>query len=511
MINRDGPKIPTISNPDKKTTSLTSLLNSQSMSSFLIALAVLIGGYFVYGAFAEKVFGLDPKRQMPAYARRDGIDYEPMPAWRVYLIQFLNIAGMGPIFGAIMGVMFGPAAFIWITVGTIFAGAVHDYLSGMISIREDGASLPEIVGGELGNGIRNLMRGFSVLLLVLVTTVFVLTPADILAGLSPAWMDRMVWVVLILAYYMLATMLPIDKVIGKIYPLFGGALLFMAIGILGVLLFGGVTIPDGISDGLYNRSANPDSHPIFPMLFVSIACGAISGFHATQSPMMARCLTNERLARPIFYGAMVSEGIVALIWAAAAIAFTGGYDQLQEYMATHSGPADLVKDVSFGYLGTIGGILALIGVVAAPISTGDTALRSARLTVADFLNREQKSFKGRLMISLPLFAAVLFFMMIDFSILWRYFAWSNQTLSVFTLWAVTVYLARHGRFYLISLIPALFMTIVCTSYLICAPTPEGFGAPVEVAVGIGIGVAAILAGLFLRYLRGFSTRQVVSD
>lgn len=478
------------------------------MTSFLLALAVLIGGYFIYGAFAEKVFGIDPKRQMPAYTKRDGIDFEPMPAWRVFLIQFLNIAGMGPIFGAIMGIMFGPAAFIWITFGTIFAGAVHDYLSGMISIRRDGASLPEIVGEELGGGVRNLMRAFSVLLLILVATVFVLTPADILAGLTPAWMDRMIWVVAILVYYMLATMLPIDKVIGKLYPVFGAALLFMAVGILGVLLFGGVTIPDGISEGLYNRSANADTHPIFPMLFVSIACGAISGFHATQSPMMARCLTNERLARPIFYGAMVSEGIVALIWAAAAIAFTGGYEQLQAYMATHAGPGDLVKDVAFGYLGTFGGILAIIGVVAAPISTGDTALRSARLTVADFLHKEQKSFMGRLMISLPLFLAVFFFMMVDFSILWRYFAWCNQTLSVFTLWAITVYLARHGRFYFISLLPALFMTVVCTSYLLCAPRPEGFGLPTEVALGIGAVVAALFGLLFMRYLRTLTSREL---
>jgi len=478
------------------------------MTSFLLALAVLIGGYFIYGAFAEKVFGIDPKRQMPSYTKRDGIDFEPMPAWRVFLIQFLNIAGMGPIFGAIMGIMFGPAAFIWITFGTIFAGAVHDYLSGMISIRRDGASLPEIVGEELGGGVRNLMRAFSVLLLVLVATVFVLTPADILAGLTPSWMDRMIWVVAILVYYMLATMLPIDKVIGKLYPVFGAALLFMAVGILGVLLFGGVTIPDGISEGLYNRSANADTHPIFPMLFVSIACGAISGFHATQSPMMARCLTNERLARPIFYGAMVSEGIVALIWAAAAIAFTGGYEQLQAYMASHAGPGDLVKDVAFGYLGTFGGILAIIGVVAAPISTGDTALRSARLTVADFLHKEQKSFMGRLMISLPLFLAVFFFMMVDFSILWRYFAWCNQTLSVFTLWAITVYLARHGRFYFISLLPALFMTVVCTSYLLCAPRPEGFGLPTEVALGIGAVVAALFGLLFMRYLRTLTSREL---
>ncbi len=478
------------------------------MTSFLIALAVLIGGYFIYGALMERVFDSDPEREMPAYTRRDNIDYIPMPAWRVFLIQFLNIAGMGPIFGAIMGIMFGPAAFIWIVVGTIFAGGVHDYLSGMISVRTGGASLPEIVGNELGNSVRNAMRVFSVILLILVGTVFVLTPADILSGLTPDWMGRYFWVVLILVYYLLATMLPIDKVIGKFYPIFGGALLFMAIGIMGVLIFGDVEIPDGFTSGLANRYASPESHPIFPMMFVSIACGAISGFHATQSPMMARCLTNERLGRPVFYGAMVAEGVVALIWAAAAIAFTGGYEQLSEYMASHSGPGDLVKDVSFGYLGTFGGILAIIGVVVAPISTGDTALRSARLTIADLMGKDQTSFISRLALSLPLFVAVCGIMMLDFSVLWRYFAWCNQMLAVFTLWAITVYLARHGRAYMVSLIPALFMTTVCTSYLLCAPRPEGLGFSTDIAIGIGLTVTLALLLLFVRYKRSLATRDV---
>ncbi|MDE7471188.1 MAG: carbon starvation protein A, partial [Paramuribaculum sp.] len=310
------------------------------MTSFLLALAVLIGGYFIYGSIVERIAGIDPQRKMPSETMRDNVDYMPMPAWKVFLIQFLNIAGLGPIFGAIMGVMFGPAAFIWITLGTIFAGATHDFISGYVSIRRGGASLPEIVGHELGNGIKRTMMVFSVLLLVLVGCVFILTPAQIIDSLTPAWLSMPVWIGVIFIYYILATLLPVDKVIGKLYPLFGFALLFMAAGILGVMIFStDIIIPLDFTDGLSNRYADPSTHPIFPMMFVSIACGAISGFHATQSPMMARCLTNEKLARPIFYGAMVAEGIVALIWAAAAIAFTGGYGELSEYFTTHGGGA----------------------------------------------------------------------------------------------------------------------------------------------------------------------------
>lgn len=302
------------------------------MTAFLISMAVLVGGYFIYGALIDKLMQTDDKRQMPAFKLRDDVDYHPMATWRVFLIQFLNIAGLGPIFGAIMGIMFGPAAFLWIAFGTIFAGAVHDFCSGVISVRRDGASLPEIVGQELGVGIKQLMRGFTVLLLILVAAVFVLTPAELLASMTPAWLDLKVWIVAIFAYYVLATLLPIDKLIGNLYPLFGFALLFMAAGILGVLLLGNVEIPVSFSDTFSSHKGA--SSPVFPMMFVSIACGAISGFHATQSPMMARCLKNEKLARPVFYGAMVAEGIVALIWAAAAVAFTGGYDELAAYMAS---------------------------------------------------------------------------------------------------------------------------------------------------------------------------------
>ena len=364
------------------------------MIAFLISLAVLIGGYFIYGLLVERIVGLDSRRPMPALTKRDGVDYMPLPAWKVFLIQFLNIAGLGPIFGAIMGVMFGPAAFLWIVFGTIFGGAVHDFMSGVISIRRGGASLPEIVGEQLGMSVKQVMRGFSLLLMILVGAVFVMTPASLIASLTPGWMDATFWIGLIFLYYMLATVLPIDKLIGNLYPLFGGALLFMAVGILYVLVFGGVEIPHEMSAGFFNRHPSGEDAPMFPMMFVSIACGAISGFHATQSPMMARCLTNERLARPIFYGAMVCEGIVALIWGAAAIAFTGGYGALADFMANPSngGAGALVHSISVEWLGTVGGILAMFGVIAAPITSGDTALRSARLIAADFLHIDQSSF-----------------------------------------------------------------------------------------------------------------------
>ena len=480
------------------------------MTSFFIALGILIGGYFIYGVVVEKIFGIDPKRQTPAYTHRDNVDFVPMATWKVFLIQFLNIAGLGPIFGAIMGIMFGPAAFIWITLGTLFAGAVHDFISGAISIRANGASLPEIVGNELGTNIKQVMRVFSLVLMVLVGAVFVSQPADLIAGMTPDYLDRTFWVVVIFVYYMLATMLPIDKLIGNLYPIFGFALLFMAMGIFVVLVFGDFTIADGFSKGLSSR--HPNDLPIFPMMFVSIACGAISGFHATQSPLMARCLKNEKLARPVFYGAMVAEGIVALIWAAAAIAFTGGYDQLADYMAAHGGNAGaLVNDLSIGWLGTFGGILALLGVVAAPITSGDTALRSARLIAADFLHYDQSKTAKRLIISIPIFVATFLIMMMDFDVLWRYFAWCNQTLAVFTLWAATVYLARKNKIYVITLIPAMFMTAVSASYILFEARPKGFGLPYDIAVGVGVALAILLCILFFNYKKRISSGKLRRD
>ncbi len=479
------------------------------MTLFLTSLAILILGYFVYGLIVDRIVATDPKRPMPCDTHRDGVDYMPMPAWKAFLIQFLNIAGLGPIFGAIMGIMFGPAAFLWITFGTIFAGGVHDFLSGVVSIRSGGASLPEIVGSNLGVNVKRVMTVFSCVLLILVGAVFISTPATIIAELTPSYLDKWFWVVAIFVYYLLATLLPIDKVIGNFYPLFGIALLFMAAGIMGVMLFDpSVTIPASFTDGFTSHSSNP----IFPMMFVSIACGALSGFHATQSPMMARCLTNEKLARPIFYGAMVAEGIVALIWAAAAIAFTGGYERLAEYFSTHAGgAATLVNDISISWLGTLGGILAILGVVAAPITSGDTALRSTRLIIAETFRLKQKSIGSRLMITIPIFAIVTLLMFIDFNVLWRYFAWANQSLAVFTLWAVTVYLARHRMAWIITFIPALFMTVVCTSYLLYAPSPEGFGLPIATAATAGGAVALIFTILFARFLRRTTAASLIAN
>lgn len=468
------------------------------MIPFLIALGVLIGGYFLYGCIVEKIFGADSSRQTPAYTHTDGIDYVPLPTWRVFLIQFLNIAGLGPIFGAIMGIMFGPAAFLWIVFGTIFAGAVHDYIAAMMSVRSGGISLPETVGQHLGNTAKQIMRGFSLLLLVLVAAVFVVTPSELIASMTPDAFGKMFWIAVIFIYYILATLLPVDKIIGKFYPFFGFALIFMALGLLAVLIIGDAEIPDGMRYGLFNRRIDSAATPIFPMMFVSIACGAISGFHATQSPMMARCLKNEKLARPIFYGAMVAEGIIALIWAAAAIAFTGGYEDLAGYMKANGGAGAIVHDISFRWLGTIGGILAIFGVIAAPITSGDTALRSARLIAADFLKINQKSIRNRVLTALPLFAVCFLIMLIDFNILWRYFAWCNQTLAVFTLWAATVYLSKNGKFYYITLIPAIFMTLVCVTYILFAP--EGLGLNLGVSLTIAVVVSIFFTLLFRHHL-----------
>ncbi len=494
------------------------------MISFIVALILLVGGYFVYGKLVERIFGVDSSRPTPAITKADGIDYVAMPTWRVFLIQFLNIAGLGPIFGAIMGILFGPAAYLWIVFGTIFAGAVHDYLSGMMSLRRDGMSLPEIVGEELGTGVKQVMRAFALLLLILVGAVFVINPADLLAGLTvtyasdtsgnlPGWLQQINavmpiqwwWVAIVFLYYMLAMLLPIDKLIGRLYPIFGFALLFMAVGIL-VMLFAHADALPELTDGFYNRHPQSATTPIFPMMFITIACGAISGFHATQSPLMARCLKNERMGRPVFYGAMVTEGIVALIWAAAAVAFTGSFENLSHYMSG-STPAVLVNEISTGWLGTFGGFLALLGVVFAPITSGDTALRSARLIAADFLHFDQSRLRNRIIISLPIFVASFAIMMVDFDVLWRYFAWCNQTLSVFTLWAITVWLARAGKCYWISLIPALFMTVVTITYIFYAP--EGFALNHTLSTVIGVLVAVLFAALFVRFLRLQSSKKVM--
>ncbi len=470
------------------------------MVTFGTALVLLVLGYVVYGAFVERVFGADSSRKTPCYTLSDGVDYTPMPTWKVFLIQFLNIAGTGPIFGAILGILYGPSAYLWIVFGCVFGGAVHDYLSGMMSVRKNGASLPEVVGDELGAGIRVVMRVFSLVLLVLVGTVFVTTSAGLLAtmiGGASVWGSALFWCVVIFAYCVLATLLPIDALIGRIYPLFGVALLFMAAGVMY-----GIFAQDGAMPEV--TSAFTCHHPdknlsIFPMLFITIACGAISGFHGTQSPLMARCVKSERAGRYVFYGAMITEGVVALIWAAAAIKFAGSYESLYQLMAPEgkSNPALVVNAICRNWMGAAGAVLAILGVVAAPVTSADTAFRSARLIAADFLHYKQGSILSRLVISVPLFLVSAWLMNLNFDVLWRYFAWSNQTLAAFTLWGVAAWLARKGKAFWVALFPALFMTAVCTTYILTAP--EGFGLPYAWSCAAGGVVTVALAGVYFRW------------
>ena len=470
------------------------------MISFSIALVALLVGYLVYGTLVERVFGIEPERKTPAYMKTDGVDYTPMSRWRVFLIQFLNIAGTGPIFGAIMGIKFGPAAYLWIVLGCIFIGGFHDYMSGMLSLRKNGLSLPEVLGDELGTGVRYVMRLLSILLLVLVGTVFVVTPADLLAQMTSNVhfsifnlqfaLTPLVWFFVILLYYALATMLPIYTLIGRIYPVFGVSLLVMALlACYGIYALDG-SVPE-LTDGLYNR--HPQGLPIFPVLCITIACGAVSGFHGTQSPIMSRCLQNERDGRIVFYGAMITEGVVALIWAAAAIKFAGSY----EHLAEMGSPAVVVHMVCNTWFGRVGAILAVLGVVAAPITSGDTAFRSARLIIADMLKLSQSSFLKRFLIAIPMFAIAVGLRFLDFEVLWRYFAWTNQTLACVTLWAVTVWMLRRQKAYWMGLLPALFMTVVCTIYIMGAP--EGFRLPWGFCMGVSIAVTVIAALLFWRY------------
>lgn len=453
------------------------------MITFLVCLTVLVIGYFVYGKYVERVFQPDYNRKTPAIELEDGVDYIPMPTWKILMIQFLNIAGLGPIFGAIMGAKFGPASYIWIVFGSIFAGAVHDYFSGVLSLRNNGASLPELIGKYLGNGAKQTMRVFTILLMVLVGAVFVSGPSGLLAKLTPESLDATFWAIVVFIYYILATLLPVDKIIGKIYPVFAIAILFMALGMLVMLIVKSPVLPE-ITSLSSLKNISPDNNPIFPMMFVSIACGAISGFHATQSPMMARCLKTEKHARPVFYGAMIIEGIVALIWAAVASAF------FYENGMAENNAAVIVDSVTKEWLGIAGAFLALLGVIFAPITSGDTAFRSARLIVADILKIDQKKISKRLLISIPLFVASFLILQINFDILWRYFAWCNQTLAVFTLWAITIYLTKHKSNYLITLIPALFMTMVCVSYIFIAPEGLSLNPTISYIVG---GVATIIS------------------
>lgn len=465
------------------------------MITFLLSIVALVVGYFIYGKIVERNFGADENRPTPAITKNDGVDFVPMKWHKIFLIQFLNIAGLGPIFGAIAGALWGPVAFIWIVFGSIFAGAVHDYFSGMLSLRHGGSSIPEVVGKYLGGGFKTFMRFFAVILLVLVGVVFIKGPASILSNLTGA--NVTILVVVIFAYYLIATMVPIDKLIGKIYPVFGLTLLIMAVGIASAIFLGGYQIPELVPANLTNMHASSDKYPIYPLLFITIACGAISGFHSTQSPLMARCITNEKQGRKIFYGTMIAEGVVALIWAAAAMAFFGGVRELGETMAQPGhNAAWAVNEISNGLLGKIGGFLAIIGVVAAPITSGDTAFRSARLTIADSIKINQGTIKKRLMVTLPLFVIGFVLTQVNFAIIWRYFGWANQTLATVVLWTSAVYLLKEGKNYLIALVPAVFMTAVISTYILIAP--EGFSLPQEPSYIAGIIIAGGCAGLFFR-------------
>ena len=488
------------------------------MITFVLSLLALVLGYFLYGRFVEKVFGPDD-RPTPAIAKADGVDFMVLPSWKIFMIQFLNIAGTGPIFGAIMGAKFGPSAYLWIVLGCIFAGATHDYLSGMLSIRNGGANLPEIIGKYLGNVPKQVMLIFSVFLLMMVGAVFVYSPASLLQKLcmdnAPAvelLSSSTFWIIVIFVYYIIATMMPIDKIIGKIYPLFAFSLLFMAVALMVMLFVKQPDIPE-VWEGVGEASLTAKN--IFPCLFITIACGAISGFHATQSPLMARCVKSEKMGRPIFYGAMITEGLVALIWATVAMYFfyndpTPGYQEMAGGQDVISKAPGIVNLICENWLGVFGSILAILGVVAAPITSGDTALRSARLIIADFIHLEQKSIRKRLYVCIPMFSAVIALLIWQmanpegFDVIWSWFGWSNQTLSVFTLWAITVYLVRAHKHYLITLIPALFMTIVCVTYLFAE---QIFSLDMIYASVIACVTGVLAYGWFLIWLSKFNKSQ----
>ena len=479
------------------------------MITFCISIVLLLLGYFLYSKFIERLLGVDANRTTPAVAHPDGVDYVPMKPWRIFLIQFLNIAGVGPICGAIMGAQFGTASYVWIVFGCIFAGAVHDFISGFISLRQDGASLPEIHGTYLGNGMKQFMRGFTVLLMILVGAVFVNTPAVLLnQNFTPDW-NIFIWVGIIFAYYLLATLLPIDKVIGKIYPIFGILLLAMAVAIVVAFIVYKVPIPE-LWSGMENRHPQAATNPIFPMMFISIACGAISGFHATQSPLMARCMVNEKQCRPIFYGAMITEGVVALIWAAAAAYF---FHDKPELCVGKSGN-DMVGVIANEWFPKAIAVVCILGVISAAVTSGDTALRSARLIVADFMHVDQKPVPKRLLVALPVFviaAGLLVFSLVDkegFQVIWRYFSWANQVLAMVTLWTVTVFLVQHKPrtlWYLTTLVPALFMSMVTISFIFVAQK-EGFGSLIPRNVGyiLAAVVTLLFFVIFVRWMVHFN-------
>ncbi len=460
---------------------------------FLGSIALLVAGYFLYGKFVEKVFGADYGRPTPVKQRKDGVDYVDMPRYKIFLIQFLNIAGLGPVIGTLLGAVYGPCALLWVVFGCIFAGAVHDYCAAMISLRGGGASYPEMIGEAFGRYARRCMELFAVLFMIMVVALFVLGPAALLASMTS--MSVLFWAVIIFAYYFLATILPIHVIIGRIYPYFGALLIFMTFGLAGALLLGDRPILPNLD---IFSNFHPKDAPVWPLLFVTIACSAISGFHATQSPLMTRCVASEKDCRMLFYGPMIAEGVIGLIWVTLGLSFYESTDALQAVIAAGT-PTLAVKEISIGLLGTVGGFLAIMGVVVLPISTGDTALRSARLIVADALQLDQRDLGKRLAVTIPILAAAIGLTLGDFVVIWRYFGWANQTMACVTLWAVSIYLAQHGRMYWVTVIPGVFMTAVCTTFLCSAGI--GLGLPLFLSSGIGCATAAFCLLVFLRHVR----------
>ena len=474
------------------------------MLSFIICFVILILGYLFYGKFVDGIFNPDD-RETPAVAINDGVDYVVMPQWKLFLVQLLNIAGLGPIFGALSGAMWGPVVFLWITFGTVFAGAVHDYFAGMLSERNNGASISEVTGIYLGHTMKNVMRVFSVILLIMVGTVFAVGPAGLLVTLfknsgveSGVVVQATFWLAIILIYYFIATFISVDKVIGRIYPIFGICLIVMAVGVCVGTMTSGTPIPE-----IWNNLGNvhPNGTRIWAYMFITVACGAISGFHATQSPLMARCLKSERQGHFVFYGAMVAEGMIALIWAAAGCTLLG-VDQLAEL---GGGNATTVYTICTMTMGKVGIILAMLGVIACPITSGDTAFRSARLTIADWFKLDMGNWKTRLFLCIPVLGigAVLGFGntlgFIDYQIIWRYFSWSNQTLAMIVLWAAAMYLAQNKKNYWIAAVPATFMSAVSATYFVMAPECLGLipGLTDTAAVGYPVGIVVAIAFLTL--------------
>ena len=481
------------------------------MITFLISIALLVAGYFLYGRFTERFVGADPSRMTPAYELQDGVDFQPMATWKVFVIQFLNIAGLGPIFGAIMGAAYGPASYIWIVLGCIFMGAVHDFFAGMMSLRNGGANMPGITGKYLGNGMKVVMNVVVAFLLLAVGVSFVTGPADLIASLTGV--SKEIWLYVIFAYYLLATLLPIDKIIGNVYPFMGAALLFMALGVGVMLIVGALNGAHEMIEltpaTLKNWHSDPQNNILVPMLFIVVSCGAISGFHSTQSPLMSRCLKNEKYARPVFYGAMIAEGIVAMIWATAAMAYFGGPEGLNNAMTegimvdgalTKITPAIAVDLICKSWLGKVGAVIAVIGVVVCPITSGDTAFRSLRLTIADFLKTDQKPVLKRFLICIPIFALAFFCCKMDFSTVWKYVGIFNQVLATLVLWTSAAYLVDRKKPHWMCSVPAAFLTFVCVSYFVMAPHSTG-GLHLSPVVGYIVDIASALSLMILFLLR----------